>query len=363
MFNNGNVKWRAMDNTLVSIVVPIYNMGKYLNRCLNSIKYQSHSNIEIILVDDGSIDNSTEIAKKFEKEDSRFKYFRKENGGLSSARNYGINKSSGEFISFIDADDFIDKDYVAVLLDGFVNLVDIVIADYAIYDEKKGECYRHEGEKIKNFSCKTITEKENIVSRLLNHGSFYMPVWKNMYRVSLIKGNSIGFVSERIVYAEDQVFNLQAYYKANEIKVISNIVCYHQIVAESLSQGYRKNMFAMTQARYSYICNYLYDNNKFGMLKIYKDRFADTVIDTMIMMCKCPLSEASKNIDNIINDCDVKDAFKKNTIDLKASYKTIYFFTKLSHNHFVIVVLIKMMMIINKLLRAFQHKDREYLRR
>lgn len=99
---------------LVSIVIPVYNAEDYLRRCLDSILEQSYRDIEIILVNDGSKDDSSEVCKYYQNLDSRIKYFYKENGGASSARNYGIDKARGEFITFVDADDWLSNDAIEV---------------------------------------------------------------------------------------------------------------------------------------------------------------------------------------------------------------------------------------------------------
>ncbi|MCC3671239.1 glycosyltransferase family 2 protein [Terrisporobacter mayombei] len=106
---------RCETQGLVSVIVPVYNVEKYIRKCLNSIISQTYSNMEIIIVNDGSTDNSDEIIRNNYLTDERVKYFVKENGGLSSARNYGIEKSSGEFICFIDSDDWIRNDYIEVM--------------------------------------------------------------------------------------------------------------------------------------------------------------------------------------------------------------------------------------------------------
>lgn len=96
----------------VSIIIPVYNVEKYISNCINSILNQTYKNIELIIIDDGSVDSSLSICKKFEKIDERIKLFSKENGGLSDARNYGLSKVSGDIITFIDSDDTIDLNYV-----------------------------------------------------------------------------------------------------------------------------------------------------------------------------------------------------------------------------------------------------------
>jgi len=99
----------------ISVIVPIYNVEKYLEKCLTSIINQTYKNLEIILIDDGSKDNSGKIADNFDKKDSRIKVIHKENGGLSSARNIGIENASGEYIGFVDSDDYIKEDMFEVL--------------------------------------------------------------------------------------------------------------------------------------------------------------------------------------------------------------------------------------------------------
>ena len=97
---------------LISIIVPIYNVEKYLQECIESLLKQTYKNIEIILVDDGSPDNCPQICDEFLKKDKRIKVFHKVNGGLSDARNYGLERATGNYICFVDSDDFVTEDYI-----------------------------------------------------------------------------------------------------------------------------------------------------------------------------------------------------------------------------------------------------------
>ena len=105
-----------MTNPKVSIIIPIYNTSDFLESCLNSIAKQSYKNLEVILIDDGSTDTSSQIADNFAKKDSRFKVIHQKNQGQSAARNAGLKIASGDYISFIDSDDIIDKDFITKLL-------------------------------------------------------------------------------------------------------------------------------------------------------------------------------------------------------------------------------------------------------
>ena len=100
---------------MISVIVPVYNVEKYLERCVKSIAAQTYKDLEILLIDDGSTDKSGEMCDDFQQTDSRIKAFHKQNGGLSDARNYGIDHSAGEFISFVDSDDYIDEKMLETL--------------------------------------------------------------------------------------------------------------------------------------------------------------------------------------------------------------------------------------------------------
>ena len=104
-----------MEEELISVIVPVFNVEQYLPRCIDSIINQTYNNLEIILIDDGSTDNSGKICDEYEKKDKRIKTFHKKNGGLSDARNYGLNRMNGKYVSFVDSDDYIDKSFLKVL--------------------------------------------------------------------------------------------------------------------------------------------------------------------------------------------------------------------------------------------------------
>ena len=129
---------------LISIIVPIYNVEKYLRMCLDSIEHQTYSNIEVLLINDGSPDSSGEICQEYVARDSRFRYFEKENGGLSDARNYGIERSNGMYLTFVDSDDWLSLTYVEDLYQAAIrNNADTVVSHYTIYNESDRNYYVH----------------------------------------------------------------------------------------------------------------------------------------------------------------------------------------------------------------------------
>ena len=120
-----------MRHELISIIIPIYNVENYLRQCLDSIVAQTYQNFECLLINDGSPDNSSDICREYVAKDTRFRYFEKENGGVSSARNLGIERSEGAYITFIDSDDWVDSDYLEVLYSAILEeQADIAVSTY-----------------------------------------------------------------------------------------------------------------------------------------------------------------------------------------------------------------------------------------
>ena len=124
---------------MVSVIVPIYNSVMYIEKCLESIKNQSYKNIEVIMINDGSTDGSEQIAYKYVNEDNRFIIINKANMGVSAARNDGIELASGEFLTFIDSDDIIDKEFIETLLSAMVEDVDIAVCNMKYVSDSVGE--------------------------------------------------------------------------------------------------------------------------------------------------------------------------------------------------------------------------------
>lgn len=338
---------------LTSIIVSIYNVENYLERCLSSILNQTEKNYEVLLIDDGSIDNSATIAKKYACRDSRFKYIYKENGGLSSVRNLGVDNATGDFLAFIDGDDFVSYDFIEKALSAFTDEVDIVIGNYAIYDYKNDKYYHS---KKKFIETKHTLNKCHIIQDVIYNSSYYISVCFNMYRTKILKENNTYFVSERLVYSEDQLFNLIAYNKARTIVEIPNIIYYHLIISNSLSQRYRENMLQMNYERYIRIIGYLRNNDYNEIALIYEDYWSYLFVDSMVMMCRCKFLLAMENISKIIKNPLSNEAHKKTIRKLdKFSYKLIFIASK-TKSPFLITLLIKSMLMIKTVLRRVEKK-------
>ena len=153
---------------LISIIIPIYNVEKYLRMCLDSIEHQSYSNIEVLLINDGSPDSSGEICQEYVARDSRFRYFEKENGGLSDARNYGIERSSGKYITFVDSDDWVEATYIEDLYNAALdNDSEIVVSNYNRFDVKENHYLIHVGDDYyeENYEGKELINQLPLLER------------------------------------------------------------------------------------------------------------------------------------------------------------------------------------------------------
>lgn len=186
-----------INDILISIIIPVYNAEKHIGRCIESVMNQTHQCLEIILVDDGSTDSSLEICEKYAKKDERIRVLHKENGGPSSARNYGLKKCCGEYIGFIDADDYIEKEMYEELLCAAVkhNTVISMCGYYRISGEEK------------NFS--GIYEEIEVISNkqlMKDIYTFkYMGVlWNKLFKKSLFFcENEMILFDESIHFCED----------------------------------------------------------------------------------------------------------------------------------------------------------------
>ena len=174
-----------MEKQLISIIVPIYNVEDYLRQCLDSILEQTLSHFEVILVNDGSTDSSGDICREYVEKDSRFHYFEKENGGLSDARNYGIERARGEYLTFIDSDDYIDPLHLEYLYNTLMNNdADISVSNYMNYHTSIDTFYLHTfGDYYeKNYSSEELLDNLAILER--NDLSF-STIWGKLYKRSV----------------------------------------------------------------------------------------------------------------------------------------------------------------------------------
>lgn len=194
----------------ISVIIPVYNVEKYLDKCIMSVINQSYKNLEIIIVDDWSTDNSRVLCDKYAKIDNRIKVFHKKNGGLSDARNFGLKHATGEFIAFLDSDDWVDKDLYKILYDNiFKYKCDISVCKYKkVYNEDEKVDENNNIELLDNISA--LKKLHNVCDE--NRVQMIV-AWNKLYKRELL--NSEEFPIGKI--HEDEFLTPQLLYKANKI--------------------------------------------------------------------------------------------------------------------------------------------------
>ena len=183
-----------MKNAKISIIVPIYKVKKELDRCVQSLLNQTYKNIEIILVDDGSPDNCPKICDDYAGTDSRVKVIHQENSGLSEARNAGLKFATGEYVLYVDSDDYIELDACEKLIEGFIDdEVDFVAGNFVKHENGRITIYRHSNIE----SCKKISAREFAILSIKKN-EWYAPACINLYRKKFLVSNNLFFVKGRI---------------------------------------------------------------------------------------------------------------------------------------------------------------------
>ena len=236
-------------NIAVSIVVPIYNAAEYLRKCLDSVVNQTLENVEIIFVDDGSTDGSSEICKEYAAKDNRIIYYKKENEGLAAARQDGIERSSGEYVGFVDSDDWLELNmYERMYTVAKENDADVVFCNCYKDENKKNDYYLEPGvydrerieKEILPRSLAGITPQgTNDVIRWCN--------WLRIYRLSLIRDNNIAF-GRGFRRSQDLQLTFETALYAQKYVSINDEYLYHNRDnnnGKSLSRGYTKNYWKL----------------------------------------------------------------------------------------------------------------------
>lgn len=209
------------NNNLVSIIVPVYNIEDYIDRCLASIVSQTYKNLEILLINDGSKDKSGQKCEKWEKKDKRIKYYCKENGGLSDARNYGMKRMKGTYVTFIDGDDFVTSDFIETMLNLIIDSnsdISVCINNYYYDDDTIRHVYAsHDGRKIYTKNNLEMLEE------MLYQRKFDTTACIKMYKSHLFKG--IKFPKGKLYEDLDTIYKV--FLKANNITYINKEMYYY----------------------------------------------------------------------------------------------------------------------------------------
>ncbi len=281
----------------VSVIVPVYNVGKYLEKCLESIISQSFKDIEIICVNDGSTDNSLQILTEYANKDTRIKIISKPNGGLFSARHVGMAAAIGEYLLFVDSDDWIDK----TLIEKTIQKISETNSDMVVFG-----AYSVKGQSVSRgmYSVNKINPKlkERLLSRKdYENDLFQFPptAWCKLYRRKFVEDNNIKF--QEIKDGEDQLFYLKAILTAKNIYIINEDLYYYvKNRAGAITSSYTKKSI-------SPILNFYAAEELLKSLTL-TDKYINQVINkyfskAMSWYCKC--------------DDSLKDDYYKNLQEFK----------------------------------------------
>ena len=235
-------------NPKVSIIVPVYNVEKYLDRCMESLLNQTLKDIEIILVDDGSPDKCPQMCDEYAKKDSRIRVIHKQNAGLGLARNSGLEIATGEYIAFVDSDDFVDVNIYQLLYHKATSSdFDIVFCGYYLFDNNEVTSHKCLSEEK---SCNGTKQSQEFLLNLIGADYFERykykiscSVWKAIYKRSILINNNIKFCSERDFISEDIIFHTDLLPYINSISILPKCLYYYCLNGESLTKKYSANRF------------------------------------------------------------------------------------------------------------------------
>lgn len=242
----------------ISFILPIYKVEQQLERCIKSVLNQDYDNIEVILVDDGSPDSCPAICDDFARQDHRIKVIHKNNEGLGMARNTGLQHATGDYVIFVDSDDYIESNMGSKLLDACLkNKSHVTYCNYRRVDSRTGTT----SDNIQKMRKKFYQGKEVLevlVGMLSNYdntrldGSVNMSVWHSIYDLHFIKDNKILFKSEREYISEDLMFHIDFLTHAKSVSFIDDVLYNYDYNPTSLSEKYRPFIFNSSSLIYKH---------------------------------------------------------------------------------------------------------------
>ena len=218
----------------ISVIVPVYNVEKYLSDCIDSILAQTFTDFELILVDDGSTDNSGYICDKYKNKDQRISVIHQKNQGVSVARNIGINCSTGEYLMFVDSDDTIDKECISTLYQNLITEdADISLSAYKRIDNKNADSVYNVNPDENLNNIHTYTNRQAIEYFGMNDITYLYFIWAKLIKRSIVEKNK--FPTDR-AFAEDSAVLYKWYFDANIIVETTNILYFYNINENSITK-------------------------------------------------------------------------------------------------------------------------------
>lgn len=296
------------ESHLISIIIPIYNAQKSIEKCINSTLNQTYKNIEIICINDGSKDDSRQILDELVIKDNRLKSFNIENSGVSNARNIGIDKSNGECIFFLDADDWLESNAIEMLMESYTKTkADIVIGDFVKIkgNEKISSGHGDQFNKNTHLNKKKILEYVKVYLQTSYKDLLFNHCWGKLYKSSILKEHNVLF-DIRLHGFEDIDFNFRVLEFVNEIIYSNNVIYNYQLAINSQSSQISLNVDQIDKffITFENIMGFL-KTNKTEIIFDIKQEVGHFYISNMIMILIRTCGQISKN-----NERDVFNIIK-----------------------------------------------------
>lgn len=332
-----------------SLILPVYNVEKYVKRCVNSLLRQEYTDYEIILVDDGSTDSSGSICDKLADKNNNIFAYHKENGGLSDARNYGMDRAKGNYILFIDSDDWVDEKLL-ISLHNHLNKSNVDILKFGFQKMQEGN-YKNTFFSYFNIG---VYDRRQIEETILPYTigpkrlfcyeqNACKSVWSHVYSLNFLRENNIRFVSEREILNEDHLFNLHTLLYAKSLEVTHYILYYYDYREGSLSKRHITNEFER-KLKLHREYKLLLERN--GLFERYETPYYSECVDGFYACISnecCCWNETSKyavqNIKKILNckECEISLLkCKRSNMNLKG--KVIYWLMRLKFAYLMYIL-------------------------
>lgn len=306
----------------ISVIVPCYNVSAYIDKCVNSIIYNSYKELEIILINDGSTDNTGELIDKYKETDPRVIIVHQENKGLSESRNLGITMATGAYIAFVDSDDWVDLSYFEKMLASMLKGFDLVATSYnrVFKNATEPRDFLLNGEFKSSFIKRRMIGLLDEELRDPSQADSLVTAWSKLYRTALIKNSGIKFLSTKEIGTEDLLFNIEYlsnFNNDNRVFIINEpLYFYYKANTTSLTSTYKKDLFKQWQNLYNKIKVFVKTNEE-------KEAFYNRI-------CLSIIGLGLNELSNPNGDITIKNNLK--TILLSEQYRKAY--KKLKLNYF-----------------------------
>ena len=327
-----------MQNKLVSIVVPVYNGEDHIKDCVYSLLEQTYKNIELIIVNDGSRDNTDLILKSLQKIDERIHIITQNNQGVSCARNVGILNANGEYLVFIDSDDLLDKNAIESLMNNNED-TDLIIYGFKV----NGNGNRKNDTEVLKSLKQSHADKDKILGAVLStNNNIYGYAWRTAYSVKYLKDKGILFPIG-IKISEDYLFFVKSIYYADNISIVDKELYDYQLGTTSMSTKYIPSLLDDM----NYVNNWIYEN----VIKdnsLFISGFNCMVVNTYLRFVQTSFRDEGRSFIRICLDvirqkrkndfdCNIKKVWKmRTTFDYKSHFAVVLFHFHLDLLYFIL---------------------------